>query len=135
MHDSTLSPDGYEQMYSLYRRDDMSTRTQKRVKVNRPHGLGNILRAFQAGEPMIYALELDDGTIKVGCTTDLAHRRSQLGGDLIGFKFGDFDEEADIHRSLRASRAHGREYYGRTAEVLEFVNELREPYGLAALAS
>lgn len=95
----------------------------------------NAVRAIQAGEPMIYAIRARTGELKIGCTTDLMQRHAVLGGELLGFKFGDFDEEAEIHRSLNASCIRGREWYADTAEVIGFINELREPFGLEPLAA
>lgn len=115
--------------------NDATTHITRRAKKYRPYGLGPIVRDFQNGEPIIYAIELADGTVKVGCTRDLALRRCQLQGDLLGFRFGDFDEEKAIHRTLRASLSAKREYYYRTPEVIAFVNELRDAFDLEPLAA
>lgn len=93
------------------------------------------VRAIQGGEPMIYAIRARTGELKIGCTTDLMQRNAVLGGDLLGFKFGDFDEEAEIHRHLSASCIRGREWYAPTPEVIGFINELREAFGLEPLAA
>lgn len=134
MYQGNALDNGYDQGLSPWA-DDTATQVRNRARVYRPYGLGPLIREFQAGEPLIYAMELADGTIKIGCTRDLARRRSQLDGELLGFKFGDFDEERAIHRSLAASCIRAREYYSRTPQVVAFINELREPFDLEPLAA
>ena len=133
-HRTSTEPIGIDPGLSVFQADT-SSRPQRRVKKNRPHGLGPVLKAFQNGEPMIYAMRLADGVVKIGCTTDLAHRRSQLDGDLLAFRFGAFEEEAAIHRALAKDVVRGREYYTLTDAVLAFVNELRDDLGLEPIAA
>ena len=82
------------------------------------------LRALQAGERVVYAMRLPDGVIKIGCCKDLANRSSMLHGQILGFRFGDFEDEKAIHATLVKHRARGREYYRPTPEVMAVVNEL-----------
>jgi hypothetical protein len=89
---------------------------------------------------VIYAVELSDGTIKIGCTTNLLNRLywySQFEGEveLVAFKPGGFDEELDIHERLKGHRAKRREYYHPNAEVIAVVNEMRTALGMNALAA
>ena len=52
------------------------------------------------------------------------------------FRFGDYDDEQAVHRSLAAQRIEGkREYYHPTPEVLAVVNEMRSDLGLPVLAA
>lgn len=99
------------------------------------HGRREALGALQSGQPMIYAASVAGGLIKIGCTIDVYRRMCQIHGDILGFRFGDRDEEQEIHRSLVAHVHHGREWYYPTPEVIGFVNELREPFGLELLAA
>jgi hypothetical protein len=94
-----------------------------------------VLHALQGGRHVIYALRLPDDVIKIGCCADLAMRASQLHGQILGFRFGDFDEEREIHQQLRAHVARGREYYHPRPEVIAVVNELRDEFGLPHIAA
>ena len=88
------------------------------------------LDALQHGESMLYAMRVDDGLIKIGCSRDIAKRRQWLVGEILALKPGDFDDEREIHRSLTAHVHHGREWYNPTPEVLAVVNELRRYFKL-----
>lgn len=100
-----------------------------------PHTLSPTMRALHAGERMIYAMRLPDGVIKIGCCSNLANRRSQLHGQILGFRPGDFDDERVIHADLKPHRARGREYYHATTEVMAVANELRDEFGLPHIAA
>jgi len=94
------------------------------------------VRALQNGRSMLYAFRLADGIIKIGCSRDVARRiNAYPGADILAFRFGDFEDEQALHRSLAASVARGREYYHPTPEVLAVVNEMRADFRLEALAS
>lgn len=93
------------------------------------------IRALQGDQLVVYAVQQSDGVIKIGCTSNLAQRRSYLDGELLAFRFGDFDAERGVHQTLRSSVAHGDEYYHPTPEVLAVVNEWREAFGLPALGA
>lgn len=103
-------------------------------RANRDRDRAEALRALTMGRQTLYALQLADGTVKIGCTADLAkRRRSYPGSEVLGFAFGEFEDEQAVHDRLRGSVARGREYYHRTAEVLSVVNEWRDELGLPLL--
>jgi len=93
--------------------------------------------------PVIYALRLDDGVIKIGFTTDLSDReitvRRQSGSEhseVLAFRLmGTYEDEQDIHAGLISHRAYGWEYYHPTPEVLDVVNAMRADIGLPRLAA
>lgn len=114
--------------------DGTATRVIPLVPYER-RGRREAIMAIQGGRPMIYAARVEDGLIKVGCSTDIYRRMAQLHGDLLGFRFGDMDEEREIHASLAAHVHHGREWYYPTLEVIAFVNELRQSFGLEPIAA
>lgn len=93
------------------------------------------LRGLQGDRSMLYAIRLDDGVIKIGCTVSLSDRRYRLGNEILAMLPGELDEEFDIHQRLKAHTHHGREYYNPTPEVLAVVNEMREYYNLDPLAA
>jgi len=93
------------------------------------------MMAVQGGELVIYAAWVPGGLVKIGCTSDLYQRLNQLRGELIGFRFGGFAEEADVHRSLKPHVAEGREWYHPTPAVIAFANELREGLGMEPIAA
>jgi hypothetical protein len=90
------------------------------------------------GGPVIYAVQLPDGIIKIGHTTDLNDRLDDLcgvEGKLLGFRFGDRVDETRVHRALVEFRARprAREYYHPTSEVIGTVNVWRSDLGLDLL--
>lgn len=92
--------------------------------------------------PVVYALRLDGGVIKIGHTTDLADRertvRRQSGSttsELLAFMPGTYEQEQDIHARLREHVTHGDEYYHPHPEVVAEVNLLREHLGLPHIAA
>jgi hypothetical protein len=92
--------------------------------------------------PVVYALRLDGGVIKIGFTTNLADRertvRSRFGStssEVLAFQPGTYDQEQAIHARLAEHRVHGREYYRATPAVLSEVNALRVGIGLPHLAA
>lgn len=90
---------------------------------------------MQGADHLLYAIRMGDGTIKIGCTSDLARRRKQLSGEVVAFVTGSFDDEAALHSCLPdADRAHGREYYWPSPAVLSVVNQWREAFGLEPVA-
>jgi hypothetical protein len=95
-------------------------------------------QALMALGQVVYALRTPDGLIKVGCTTDLDTRlrwfRCHVAEpELLCFLAGGFDLEASLHDRFAASRAHGREWYHPTPEVMEWVNATRDSLGLPTL--
>lgn len=85
------------------------------------------------GKTVIYAMRVPGNLVKIGCTSQIVHRRIELRGEILGLREGDFDEESELHKSLREHVHHGREWYHPTAAVLSVVNEMREPFGLEPL--
>ena len=91
--------------------------------------------------PVVYALRLDDGIIKIGFTTDLADRERTVrrqgksdSSELLAFMTGGtYEDEQAIHARLVEHIAHGREYYHPTKAVLAEVNRMREALSLAPL--
>ena len=99
------------------------------------HAVHPTLAALLHGQHVLYALRLEDGVIKIGCTKNLANRASGLHGNILGFRPGDFDDEKAIHDDLKAHRARGREYYHPRPEVLAVVNDMRDDFGLPHIAA
>lgn len=92
------------------------------------------LRALTMDRTVVYAMRLRDGLIKIGCSSQVWHRRAVLSGELLAFRFGDFDDEAAIHASLKQHRARGHEFYHPTAEVMAVVNAMRDDWNLPHIA-
>lgn len=110
------------------------TKTGPRRSKTEKAAQSRLIKALTAHLPaVIYAVRLADGTIKIGCSSNFAQRlrsfRSQ-GGEVLGFRAGDFDDEAAIHDTLIDHRARGREYYHPTSPVLDVVNQMRDEYQL-----
>lgn len=99
------------------------------------HGKREALLALQQGRPMVYAARVEDGLIKIGCSIDIYRRMIQLRGELLGFMFGDLDDERMIHETLAADLNHGREWFNPTPAVMAVVNDLRAGLGLEPLAA
>ena len=94
------------------------------------------IKAITAGKHTIYAVQFPDGVIKIGCTGDLAARYNAYvadGGQIVGFRFGGFDDELALHKTLEPHRARAREWYHPTAEVLAVVNAMRESFNMPPL--
>jgi len=94
--------------------------------------------ALAALGPMVYAVRLPDGIIKIGFSANPASRitrfgpRSQVQVLAIAPGWTLADEQA-IHARLRSHVASGREYYHPTVEVLAEVNTMREQVGRGPL--
>lgn len=90
---------------------------------------------------VVYAAQLADGMIKIGWTEHFGDRlrylKAYTGQDvkLLGFRFGDRDDEQDIHARLTEHVARGREYYHPTPEVLVVVNDMRDRLGMEPIAA
>jgi len=97
------------------------------------------IRALVDGfDTMLYAARMPDGTIKIGCTSDLASRFRYLRamhGVMVGFIPGSFDDEADIHSLLKPYLAMGQEWYHPAPQVIDTVNQMRDRYDLPHLAA
>lgn len=108
---------------------DVEAERKATAEISSPQALA----AISAAGDVVYAVKLEDGLIKIGHTKRLHIRRAQLQGKMLGFKFGTYDDEQDVHNALQAYTAHGREYYHPTPEVLEVVNEWRAELDLPLL--
>ncbi len=96
------------------------------------------LRAYCNGQSVVYAVQFPDGIIKIGCTGDLATRLSAFQADkgaLLGFRFGEYEDEQALHASLKAHVARGREWYHPAPEVLAVVNDMRTAFNLPPIAA
>lgn len=95
------------------------------------------VRSLTAGRSVVYALRLTSGEIKIGCSSDLANRRRYVGAgaEIIGFVFGEYEDEQAIHTRLVPHRSRGREYYHPTPEVMAVVNEMRDYFHLPHIAA
>lgn len=85
------------------------------------------------GVELIYAIRCKDGTIKIGWTKDLYHRRRDLNmafDAILAVRPGTYEDEQALHDRLNPSVARGREYYHPTPEVLAYVNDLRTTMGV-----
>jgi hypothetical protein len=87
------------------------------------------------GVSVVYAMRLSDNLIKIGCTTNVSHRRKQLRGEVLAFMLGGPIEERAIHARLVDHRHHGREWYYPTPGVLAVINEMRDTLGLEPIAA
>lgn len=100
---------------------------------------GDALRSLG---PVIYAIRLDGGVIKIGFTTDLhrrqitvAHRAGSITRELLAFRTGTQADEKALHGLLDGHQARGMEYYYPTRRVLEVVNQMRDRLGLDPIAA
>jgi hypothetical protein len=58
------------------------------------------LRALLGGRSVVYAVRFPDGIVKIGTSEDLAARHRHFraaGGEIVGFRFGDYADEQAIH--------------------------------------
>lgn len=87
--------------------------------------------------PVVYAIRTRDNLVKIGFTSNLAHRYAQIGSmaNILGWKSGTLNDESAIHRHLAPHAVRGREYYAPHPDVLAVVNEMREALGLEDVAS
>lgn len=85
--------------------------------------------------PTIYAIKQQDGSIKIGHTKQLHRRAAKLGGlqNLLALKLATREEELALHKTLRHSLHHGREYYNPTPEIYALINEWRANMNLPEL--
>lgn len=107
--------------------------TQRTIGVDRSAAI----RALTGGQPVVYALRLSDGVIKIGCSEHLELRRKNVeaGAQILAFRPGTLDDEKAIHATLVPHRARGFEFYHPTPEVIDVVNEMREHFNLPPLES
>lgn len=84
--------------------------------------------------PVLYAVRLRDGLIKIGYTARMDDRLYHFRGcEVLAFKQALAEDEQPVHNGLKAHLAHGQEYYHPTPEVLAVVNDWREALGLQPL--
>jgi len=93
------------------------------------------MAALKALGPVVYALRVPDGAIKIGYSMDLPNRmrrfvRSSEAEILAVLPGETMAEEQAIHGRLRDHVAYGREFYRPTPEVMAVVNRMREQIGL-----
>ena len=84
----------------------------------------------------IYFVRTHDSLVKIGCTTDLARRRSQLAvewTDLLALRPGTRVDEAGLHRKFRPHLQRGREWYRPAPEIIDYINDLRLAMGLTRI--
>lgn len=95
------------------------------------------IKALTAHLPsVLYAVQLPDGTVKIGCTTNFAARRHGYGPHtVLAIMPGDRAAETEIHRSLRPFLTYGREWYRPTDEVFDVVNTMRDHFNMPHLAA
>jgi hypothetical protein len=86
---------------------------------------------------VVYAYRFPDGTIKIGYSTRVYERITQLGplSGLVALKSGDYDDEQAIHAGLKAHRVRGREYYRPAPAVLAVINDMRAAMRLGPLSA
>ena len=88
--------------------------------------------------PVIYAVLLDDGLIKIGFTTNINQRMNNIGcglGGLLALIPGTLRQEKRIHNRLIEHRAHDHEYYYPNAQIIAFVNAMRAKLNLKPIAA
>lgn len=127
------NPDGY---WSYQTWDDTEVRTGPRRNLAERNEQVEAIRSLTLETPsVVYAIQLPDGVIKIGCTADLVTRRNSYGMDavILAFVPGDFADELAIHKALAAHRARGREWYNPVPAVLDVVNEMRDHFHLEPL--
>ena len=107
--------------------------------IDRPTVKPTAVQAMKAIGPVVYAIRFEDGSVKIGWTSDLAQRKRTWrirGNDgLLAVMPGSIDDEQAIHGRLVPHRHHGHEYYHQTPEVLAEVNTIRVSVGMDPLVS
>jgi len=103
--------------------------------LERPEKKLGSITVLKALGPVVYALRVPDGAIKIGYSTDLPNRmrrfvRTSEAEILAILPGGTLAEEQAIHARLRDHVAYGREFYHPTPEVVAEVNGMREQIGL-----
>ena len=102
----------------------------------RGHDRAQAIDALTGGQPVVYALRLADGTIKIGHSGAVTRRRNHFNeAEIIAFRVGDVRDEQGIHQQLVAHRSNGREYYHPHPEVMAVVNDMRDDFGLPHIAA
>lgn len=78
---------------------------------------------MKSGSPksLVYFARMRDGTVKIGATSSIASRISQLRADLLHTIEGSVFRECAVHFLLRKSNLKG-EYFNETAELLGFID-------------
>ena len=95
----------------------------------------------QFGNGILYAARFPDGSIKIGHTTQVHKRLTNLisaGGGaptVLAIKAGTYEDEQAVHDALAAHVKRGREWYNPDPEVLAVINEWRTELRREPLAS
>jgi hypothetical protein len=89
---------------------------------------------------VVYAIRTADGLIKIGSTADLDNRLKWYTAthgehELLCFIPGALVDERALHDRFVAHRAHGREWYYPTPEILDWINTNRQQLGLDPVAA
>lgn len=89
--------------------------------------------------PLLYAVRLSDGTIKIGRSGNLRKRFNELWHarrvrvvEFLAYRVGSLADERETHRMLADHVAYGREFYHPTAEVMAVVDSWRRDLGIEA---
>lgn len=94
-----------------------------------------LIESMQQGEQFVYALITREGSVKIGCSSNLMNRKSGIGfggvKHFIGWQPGGFPDERAIHEALTEHRIYGtREYYYPVPELLPTINAMRGWMGI-----
>lgn len=88
----------------------------------------------RTADACVYYVRLDDQRIKIGFTSHLKRRLSQLRVDhdaLLAIEPGGRDVEQQRHQAFTADRIHrGREDFRPSPELLAWINQLRATHAL-----
>lgn len=77
---------------------------------------------------MVYYLDLHDGHVKIGTTSDLVDRLRQLGArmaDVLAVEFGSFALERRRHVEFAHLRRNGCERFEATGDLMQHIHGLR----------
>lgn len=100
----------------------------------RQHSIDDLAVLTKGLDPLLYAFRMEGQVIKIGFTTNLDNRRATLGrswSDLLAIKLGTRQDELALHRSIPDShRAHAREWYRPTPQIIAMLDEWRSAYNL-----
>lgn len=86
----------------------------------------------------VYFIRCEDGTIKIGHTTNIAARKRKFGSGwehILAIVPGTIDDEHALHGRFAEHLAHGQEYFHPVPELIEHINEIRERMGVEPIAA
>lgn len=81
-------------------------------------------KALRKRAYVYFATRPVDGAIKIGFTSDVQQRMSELGAELVVSIKGDSTLEAALHELFAGSRIEG-EYFSATPELLDLIESLK----------